>query len=295
MRISTGYQYSAQNEHISAATERLYEAGRVVSTGMNLQEPSDDPVAAALVLGLQTALANNVQYQKNILSVQNRLKSTDNALADVTGLMNEARTLVLQGANSSTEQSSRDAMAAQISRVQERLVAIGNSQFVQGQYLFSGIASSAKPFSVVGNALTYNGSANEMSAQIQNGTIVQASVVGDPLFTDIYNALERTKLDLQGGDLTKLSNYDLAELDRLGKDLLAQRGDLGTLIKQVSDTNTDLGKQQDSLKTLIADHREADLPTAIAEYQAAQNAYQAALAAASSSMRLSLLDFLSGR
>ena len=66
------------------------------------------------------------------------------------------------------------------------------------------------------------------------------------------------------------------------------------ILLQIGDAKTQLGNQQDGLKTLISDHQDADMTEAIAEYQAAQTAYQAALAATSTVRQLSLVDYIRG-
>lgn len=294
MRVSTNYQFQSMNEYITAAQERIFSLGQVVSTGIKLDEPSDDPYAASLVLSFRTALANNAQFQQNIGTVTGRLKTTEASLTEVTDLIAEAKQLVLAGANSSTDQVARDGMAAQVGRIQERLVQIGNTQLTDGHYLFAGRAASTKPFTVTNNTLTFNGDGTPMQVQIQNSTIVSASVVGSPLFADIYSALETAKADLSGGAVTNLGNQDVALLDAQKNALLAQRGDLGTLMKQIEATSKDLSGQADTLKVLISDQTDADLPTAIAEYTAAQTAYQAALAVSAASFKLSLVDYIRG-
>jgi len=292
VRISTNYQQMMHTQEVTNALERVFKRSREVSTGVRLHNPSDDPFAASMVIGLKSALANTSQYLKNIGVVNTRLKATESALGEITDILNEVRQMVVAGANGTTEQTARDAYVQQITRIQERLVAIGNRELVPGQYLFAGKAVTTKPFEALGGVMTYNGSAETMDVEIRPGYIVQGSLVGEPLFTDIYSALETIKTDMSSGDQNRLGDDDLQLLDSLSRNVLNQRGDLGSLLQQIEATRVQLGEQSDELTRLISDYKDADMTEAIAAYQAAQTAYQAALAVAASALRMSLLDYI---
>ena len=292
MRISTNHQQMMHTQEVTSAMERVFKRSREVSTGIRLHAPSDDPFAASMVIGLKSALANTSQYLNNIGVVNTRLKASESALGELTSILNEVRQMVVAGANGTAEQSVRDAYVQQITRLQERLVAIGNRELLPGQYLFAGKAVTTKPFEALAGVMTYNGSSETMDVEIRPGYIVQGSLVGEPLFTDIYSALETIKTDMSSGDTNRLGDDDLRLLDSLSRSVLNQRGDLGSLLQQIEATRIQLGEQKDELTRLISDYRDADMTEAIAAYQAAQTAYQAALAVAASALRMSLLDYI---
>jgi flagellar hook-associated protein 3 FlgL len=294
MRVSTHYQFLAHTQNLSSALDRMFEASNIVATGIRLQNPSDDPCGAALVLAYNTALANTEKYLRNAELASNRLSASEDAIGELTDIIGEVKTLTLSGANGTTEQTARDAMVSQINQIQERLIGIGNRQLTAGQYLFSGQAVNTKPFTRNGDGLVYNGDYNTLDVEIQQGEVVKGSVVGDPLFTDIYSALETIKADLSSGNVQKLGTEDIELLDSLADGVLQQRAELGALLQRIEATSTQLERQGDNLKELISDRRDADMAEAIAEYQAAQTAYQAALVVTAASMNLSLVDFISG-
>jgi flagellar hook-associated protein 3 FlgL len=294
MRISTDYQFTSSTEQMGKALERMFKAGQVVQTGVRVQNPSDDPFAASVVLGLQSALSNNQQYQQNIKLVQGKINSSESAISEVSDLLNEARTLTLAGANGTNDQQGRDAMVAQISRIQERLVQIGNTEYVPGQYLFAGTQVATKPFTVSGGVITYNGDTNTNNVEVQKGQTQKSNVVVNQMITDIYNTLETVKADLSGGNLNKLGTEDLDAIDGVSKTTLATRGDLGSLLQLLDATTKQLGTQEDSLKSRISDNKDADLSQAITEYTAAQNAYQAVLATVAGMNQVSLVKFMTG-
>jgi flagellar hook-associated protein 3 FlgL len=133
-------QYDLQQSQQSLST-----ALQQVTTGLRVNQLSDDPAAAAnMVLSLATS-ANVDQYSKNISSVTSQMQTADSAISSVVTSLNTAVTLGTSGAGGSVSTANKQAIAAEVQGVLSSVVSQANASY-QGIYLFGGSASSTAPF-----------------------------------------------------------------------------------------------------------------------------------------------------
>jgi flagellin-like hook-associated protein FlgL len=129
---------------VQQSQQALSTALQQVSTGLRVNQPSDDPSAAAsMVISLASSAAVD-QYTSNV--------------AVLTSL-NTAVTLAGQGSTSTTSAANDQALAAQVQGVLSNVIAQANTSY-QGAYLFGGSASNTAPFVAASTTYTSaNGSA----------------------------------------------------------------------------------------------------------------------------------------
>src|SRR5438067_2166405 len=98
MRIPTNSITDNSLFNVQKATERMAKAQAAVSSGKQLNKPSDDPGGVAQSLSLRQALDNMDQYQRNIDDAKGFMNTTDSTLGTVMRQLRSARVLALQGA-----------------------------------------------------------------------------------------------------------------------------------------------------------------------------------------------------
>jgi flagellar hook-associated protein 3 FlgL len=294
MRISTAYQFETYSSDIRASLERMNAAGRQVSTGKRLEKPSDDPLGTSRVLTMRSYRAATKQYAENLNVAKGVLGYTEESLGSLHDSVKRAYALAVQGANSSTDQSGRNAMAQEISDIQSRLVQIGNTRGPAGQYIFAGQDNGAAPYTVAGATITFNGDSNPVVVEVSPSETIQANSLGEPMFTDIFNQLETLKNNLLGGNVGAISGVSITDMQTAMKTVNAERGQVGAKLRQVQEYTDQYTRRVDDLTTGISDIEEVDVSEAIMSYQLAQTAYEAALRVASQGYQLSLMDFIQG-
>lgn len=294
MRISTAYQFETYNSDIRAALERMNAAGRQVTTGKRLEKPSDDPLGTSRVLTMRSYRAATEQYSENLNVAKGVLSYSEEAMGSLHGSVQRAYALAVQGANASTDQAGRNAMAQEISDIQSRLVQIGNTRGPSGQYIFAGQDNGSAPYSAAGATITFNGDTNPVLIEASPGETIQVNTIGEPMFTDTYNKLETLKNNLLGGNVGAISGVSINDMQTAMASVNAQRGQVGAKLRQVQEYTDQYTRRVDDLTSGIADIEEVDVSEAIMNYQLAQSAYEAALTVASKGYQLSLMDFIQG-
>ncbi|MES1227156.1 MAG: flagellin, partial [Armatimonadota bacterium] len=220
------------------------------------------------------------------------LGNTDTAMASVNDLVNQASTLALQGANATTDTTTRAALANQVSQLQQSLLTAGNIQGANDKYMFAGQDSKTRPFSAANGVLTFSGDDNPVMIETRPGEKMQVNLAnGSQVFTDTYNKLESLRKNLLSGDNSSLQT-NISDLKTLSNNIIQFRGDAGTKMQTVNTLSDDNKRRIDDLTKQASDAQDVDLATTLTQYQSAQISYQASLQVISSANKFSLLDFL---
>ena len=141
-------QYAMQQSQ-----QALSAAFQQVSTGLRVNQLSDDPSASANMVSSLAALATVDRYTSNVSSVLTQMQSADSAISSVVTSLNTALTLGTAGANGTENTANRQALAAQVQGVLTSVIGQANTSY-QGSYLFAGTASSTAPFVAASSAYT---------------------------------------------------------------------------------------------------------------------------------------------
>lgn len=141
-------QYAMQQSQQALST-----ALQQVSTGLRVNQLSDDPAAAAKMVVSLAASANVDQYTSNVSSVLPQLQTADSAISSVVTSLNSAITSGTAGANGTESAANRQSLATQVESVLSSVITQANTSF-QGTYVFGGSASSTPPFVAASTAFT---------------------------------------------------------------------------------------------------------------------------------------------
>ena len=293
MRVSTQQTYNFFVLQMHAAQARVMESEKQVLSGKRFEAASESPSDAHIVITASSLMARIGQLDKNLRGAKDYLGNTEVAFTEVNDLVNHAYTLAVNGSNSTYDQTARDGMVKDIEEIQRRLAFVGNSTGANGQYIFGGHKSDAKPFNVSPPNLVFAGDDNSVNVEIRPNETMRVNLSGaGGLFTGIYSTLETLKNDLQSGDVSSIGNTDIAALQDHLKAINLVRGDVGTKLQTISGLAEQNQKRTDDLSVQISEVQGIDLSEAITNMQAAQTAYAAALQVTAKSQNLSLMDFL---
>jgi flagellar hook-associated protein 3 len=115
-----------------------------LSSGIRVNEASDDPAAIASILTNQNQIDQLTQVQTNLNQAGVVASSADGALASASTLLDQLTSIAAEG-SSSTSSTSLTELAAQVQTIGHQLVALANTS-VLGQYIFGGNASGTQPY-----------------------------------------------------------------------------------------------------------------------------------------------------
>jgi flagellar hook-associated protein 3 FlgL len=133
-------QYAMQQSQQALST-----ALQQVSTGLRVNQPSDDPAAAANMVSSLAESANVDQYTSNVSAVTSQMQTADSAISSVVTSLNAAITMGTSGASGTVSVANKQAIATQVEGVLNSVISQANTSY-QGVYLFGGSASSTPPF-----------------------------------------------------------------------------------------------------------------------------------------------------
>jgi flagellar hook-associated protein 3 FlgL len=292
MRISTNYEYQLYQSDIDSTTSAYNTAQQAVATGKAINQVSDNPYGAMSALSM-TALQSQInQFNNNLSTASNFLSTNENALTQVTTLMNQAYQVAVEGANGTNSQSALTALAGQFTNIQAGLVDIANTQNGTGQYIFAGQQTGTKPFTASNGKLDYAGDSSNISVEVAPGEQMTVNTPGSPLFTDIYSQLETLKNDLSSGSQSTISNTDIANLKTAMANVSQMNGQFGAQIDSVNTMKSANTQRTTDLTANISNIENVNIAQAAVQLTQAQTAYQAALEATAQANKYSLMDFI---
>lgn len=187
MRISTSFFYSQGLKNMLEQQGKLLRVQDQLGQGVKNLSPSDDPSAAARVLGLNQSITKIQQYDENAIYAKQRLELEESTLDSVSLVLQRVRELSVQVGNIGTgDLQTRTAITAELKERIDELLDLANTRDVNGDYLFSGFKSRTQPFFSDGaGGYSYNGDQGQMQVKIGNTRQVTVSDSGADVFQRI--------------------------------------------------------------------------------------------------------------
>ena len=293
MRITNSLQYGNLQQNIETSLENFTAIQGEISTGKKLTSFADDPAGASQSLSLRSAAADNTQYQRDADSAKSYLSAADAALSNVTTVVQSARQIAVQAANSSQSPASLSALSSQVDGIIQQVTQLANTD-LHGTYVFGGTQTKTPPFD---SAQNYQGNTQPLAATIGPGYSIQTSAVGSTVFGPAFTALQSLKQHLAdaaagtAGAFTSLSG-DIAQVDSGLTAISTAQATIGAKSVETDAVKQQLTQAQTGYQTAISNIEDVDLASAYVQLQGAQNVYQASLATTAKATQYSLTDYL---
>lgn len=154
------YQMQQSQQALATATEQ-------VSTGLRVNQPSDDPTAAANMVISLASSANVDQYTTNVSSLLPQLQTADSAISSVVTSLSSAISAGTEGANGVENSADRQSIAAQVAGELSSVISQANSSY-QGVYIFGGSETTTPPF--VAASTTYTSAQGSAASPLASTT-----------------------------------------------------------------------------------------------------------------------------
>ncbi len=185
MRVTTPLLHALGIEAIARQQEALLRTQQQIASGRRILVPSDDPIAAAQAMAVLDAKARTTQYQANIGAAGDALGYAEGVLAQVTEVLQAARTLAVNGGAATLSDADRRSLAGELRSQLDHLVGLANSRDGNGAYLFAGFATATQPFARGAGGVAYFGDQGERMLEVSPGRNLPVSTSGDAVFMSV--------------------------------------------------------------------------------------------------------------
>jgi flagellar hook-associated protein 3 FlgL len=292
MSIGTNYMYQTWMQNIENASTNLFNLEGQISSGLAIQQPSDNPYGTSASLNMTSVQSSLTQYNSNLQTATTYLNFTQNALSSTNSLAQQAYSLAVEASNSTVDQTGLNAIETQVSAMQSQLIALANTQGPNGEYIFAGQKTNVQPFTLTGNTLTYNGDTNPINVASGPNQSIQMNVSGSGIFDTLYSQLEQFKSDLQSGSTGTISDVDIKNLQSMTSQITQVEGGVGATLQNISNLTSQNTQRISDLSTQISSYMDINYAETATQYESAQNAYQAALQVTANAQKMSLLNYI---
>lgn len=254
--------------------------------------PSEDPTAAATTLGVHGEQARVAQFARNLSDGMAWVTTVDTALGSSIDLLNRARDLTAQGANSGAlSDTAREAIAAELDSISAELIAQANTT-VLGRSVFAGTSDAGIAFDPATFAFTGTGSAG-VNRRISGTETVRVDGDGAQAFgvgaASVFALVKDIAAELRGGaDIgARLDDID----SRLTAMVTAQAttGARQAQIERAASLNLSLATDLEAQRAQVEN---VDSLEVLVRLQSAEIVYQSALQVTAKSLQTNLLEFL---
>jgi flagellar hook-associated protein 3 FlgL len=295
-RITTLMTTNSILGEINQAQNALANTEQELSSGKTINEPSDNPYGASLAVQLNGQLSQLKDYNNNIIDGQAWTQTATSALNSIQQSVQRAQELVTEAGNGTMSQSDLADIGDEINQLVSGIQSDANTQY-NGQYVFSGSATSTPPYDSSGN---YQGSTTMVTRQIgPNSTatvsVDLSSVLGTSSSTGLLSQLTNIANQLTSGSGTSaLNTTDLTQLQNGLNSLSTLQTQLGTTTDQLTMASSTISDMQTSVTSDLSNDEDANMATTETTYSNEEAAFQAALQAGAQIVQTSLMNFLTG-
>lgn len=239
MRISTNTIFDKGVARMGEIQSGLAKTQQQVSTGKRIISPSDDPVASARALEVTNAQEINAKYAINRRSAKDALSMTEGALQNVTSLLQDVKTLIVEAGNGALTSTERQFIATELQGRFDELLGLANTRDGVGNYIFAGYQNTSQPFTATATGASYTGDQGEFKLQVHTGRQIEVSQNGSEVFQQIASSNTFASATVAGaGTNSKGTVFDVSQLTGAGYDIDIDAG--GNLtVTNLSDSSVD--------------------------------------------------------
>ncbi|QOP45718.1 flagellar biosynthesis protein FlgL [Sulfurimonas paralvinellae] len=179
MRVTNSMYYdSIYGNNNSKLNRKLFDVNKQIASGLKIQYAKDDVRTFTETMRLDNEVTVLKQIKQSTQSGYKMANQTDEVMNEFQTSINRMRTLLIQAANETNSDTSRDAIADELRGIEKNLKGLANTS-INGQFLFAGSAVDTKPIADDG---TYNGNDHAMNAFVGANNKQQYNLSGADLF-----------------------------------------------------------------------------------------------------------------
>jgi flagellar hook-associated protein 3 FlgL len=291
---------------LNSISAKLTRTQMKAASNKEIGRPSDDPFNTSRAMALRQSLEATQRHQRSVEDAMGWQDASEQALAGITDSVRLARDLLVQGGSDSSDQTARDAIAAELEQLIEGIKQDANANY-RGSFLFAGAMTSQRPYEPGRADDAYHGDGAGVDAgvpgivrEIGPGVTMTINVLarevlgnGQAAGDDKLLHVLRDAVDhLRAGDGASVRGGDLTRLDASRDELLGVRSANGARTNRLEAALSRLQEVEGATLGQLSETEDADIAKTLIELNSQSAAYQAALRAGASIVQSSLMDFL---
>jgi flagellar hook-associated protein 3 FlgL len=301
MRITTQMTTAGVLGNINNVQQQLATTQQQLSTGLRINQPSDDPYGASLAIQLKNDLSNLGNYQSSVTDGTAWASAADTSLTNVMSMLQRAQELTVQASNGDESSTDLSATADEIDQLADAMKQEANAQY-NGQYVFSGTATGTAPYSS-STGDTFQGNTGAITRTIGPSANLQVNVDISGLLGSgtssadgkLLDTLRTIASDMRSGNasgVTDLSNNQLGNLQNSLNSLEQLQANVGAVQNRLTLAGTRIQGLQNSDTAALSNDEDVNMAQAVTTFSNEQAAFTAALRAGASIVQSSLMEFL---
>lgn len=201
MRITSGSYYNNIYGENNKTNRQMFDVNKQIASGLKIQYAHEDPTIFIDALRLDNEVTTLSQIKNSSQNAYKFSTQTDSTIGDIVKTFDSMKVKLINAASDVNSQTSLDAIAKEMRGLQNYLKTLANTS-INGQYIFSGTATSNKP---IGDDGSYQGNDQNLQSFLGAGIKQTYNIAGSKLFFGDESTTNRTiTTNLEQLNLTKL-------------------------------------------------------------------------------------------
>ena len=302
MRITDKMLTRTYLNDLSNNLENMKNLQEQLSTGKEINKPSDDPFKVSRSMELTSSITANERYESNIEEGTEWLKTTDSTLGQLNDVMQRVRELTVQASNGTNSPTEMDSIKQEIVQLKDEAMQACNTSF-NGKYILGGDKTITQPFTkdATTGIITYQGSDTGRKIEFSQGVVMDVATLGS-------NIDDSGKQNSDGSEIKLFDTFDniindlgnnaspggrLDDLDANINNILNLRSIAGAKENRLDSMKSKNEDENTNLTDLLSQTEDVDVAQKYMEYNTAENVYTSCLKTGAKILQQSLIDFLS--
>ncbi len=187
MRVTNTLFYTNAANNYQNNMQELFKVNAQISSGLKIQNSFDDSGIFVDTMRLNYEIATLEQVKESSSKAQAFANNTDSVLSHFTESLNVFKTKIIQASSQVHSSVSLNAIADELESLRANMITLGNTS-INGEFLFSGNATSIKPIS---NDGSYNGNDKKREVVIGSSVKLPYNIDGQELFLGVDSSRSR--------------------------------------------------------------------------------------------------------
>jgi flagellar hook-associated protein 3 FlgL len=304
--MSTSLRFDRAIEQMGISQDRLSRTQMQLTTGKQVNKPSDAPDKSAQVSRLKSAINRQESYVATMKQVKDKLSQQESALDSATSIMARLKELTVQAANDTYSAADRKSIDIEVRELRDQLLSLANTQDINGNFIFSGTRVGKLAFAANEQGrVVYQGDQTMVPAGIgdqsrvdtnRTGTqpfdkIVRTDDTGKPVPVGFFEVIQDFSAALQGNDTPGIGRAvgEMSTLQNGLSDSLAAVGAAGNKIQNQMDL---ADENLLRMKEVLSNEEDVNYTEAITKMNKDMLALEAAQSSFAKISQLNLFDYI---
>ena len=318
-RISTAARYNMLTADIQKNEANYLRLTQQLASGKKVTKITDDPIAAVNIVNTGRQIGQIDTFNKNAQLAMEELDTLDDLMELAGGYLTQAWDKAVQANNGTYGKSSLEALKVEIDEITKTMVDLANTEF-NDNFIFGGANTKLTPYEITDDGkIVYHGTKHDnpdyiRQTEVADGVFEVINTTGDKVFgwyndendySGVMGALKVLSNSLQEVIDAKDAKDSAAEeagyqkmfktLDMFSNshnEIVTEQTKFGGVYNRLEMTESTLETNNENLTSYLSSLQDIDIASATSKWLQAQYSYQASLQVASSTMGMSLLNYM---